>query len=389
LRALPREDRDLFIAASNGHVLAFDNVSGLRAWISDTLCRLATGGGFATRQLFSDDAEMLFDAQRPIILNGIEDVATRPDLADRSLILTSSPIPEHKRRAEKELRAAFFEKHPAILGALLDAAAYGLRQMPNVELKKLPRMADFALWITACEGRLGWAPGSFMDAYEANRMAAVSATLEADLVGLAVKSLMADKQKWTGTATLLHETLSLLITETQRRFSKTWPTTAHHLSGRLRRIAPVLRKIRIDVAFSRDTDNRDISITKTRGRPENEVGSASSASSASLANNSNEIDMTLADQPASSSAKSAGTGVEADDAPGRASVMPNQLETQQNDAHDAHDAHLPSVSGLPSERVCAQCCGSPDGQEAQYEVGGKAVWLHPQCVRFYRERLYR
>ena len=44
LRALPREDRDLFIAASNGHVLAFDNVSGLPAWISDTLCRLATGG---------------------------------------------------------------------------------------------------------------------------------------------------------------------------------------------------------------------------------------------------------------------------------------------------------------------------------------------------------
>src|SRR4051812_24399748 len=53
LRALPREDRDLFIAASNGHVLAFDNVSGLPAWISDTLCRLATGGGFAVRQLYS------------------------------------------------------------------------------------------------------------------------------------------------------------------------------------------------------------------------------------------------------------------------------------------------------------------------------------------------
>jgi hypothetical protein len=35
LRALPREDRDLFIAASNGHVLAFDNVSGLPGWIPD------------------------------------------------------------------------------------------------------------------------------------------------------------------------------------------------------------------------------------------------------------------------------------------------------------------------------------------------------------------
>jgi hypothetical protein len=62
LRALPREDRDLFIAASNGHVLAFDNVSGLPGWISDTLCRLATGGGFAVRQLYTDQDEVLFDA---------------------------------------------------------------------------------------------------------------------------------------------------------------------------------------------------------------------------------------------------------------------------------------------------------------------------------------
>jgi hypothetical protein len=84
LRALPREDRDLFIAASNGHVLAFDNVSGLPAWISDTLCRLATGGGFAVRQLYTDQDEVLFDATRPVILNGIEDIVTRPDLADRA-----------------------------------------------------------------------------------------------------------------------------------------------------------------------------------------------------------------------------------------------------------------------------------------------------------------
>ena len=77
LRALPREDRDLFIAASNGHVLTFDNVSGLPLWISDTLCRLATGGGFAVRQLYTDQDEVLFDAVRPVILNGIEEIITR------------------------------------------------------------------------------------------------------------------------------------------------------------------------------------------------------------------------------------------------------------------------------------------------------------------------
>ena len=100
LRALPREDRDLFIAASNGHVLAFDNVSGLPAWISDTLCRLATGGGFAVRQLYTDQDEVLFDAARPVILNGIEEIVTRPDLADRAVFLTLEPIPEERRRPE-------------------------------------------------------------------------------------------------------------------------------------------------------------------------------------------------------------------------------------------------------------------------------------------------
>jgi len=107
LRALPREDRDLFIAVNNGHVLAFDNVSGLPAWISDTLCRLATGGGFAVRQLYTDQDEMLFDAVRPVILNGIEDIVTRPDLADRGLFQTLEPIPEERRRPEAELWTAF------------------------------------------------------------------------------------------------------------------------------------------------------------------------------------------------------------------------------------------------------------------------------------------
>src|SRR6516165_5498737 len=88
LRSFPRDDRDLFIAANNGHVLAFDNVSLIPPWTSDALCRVATGGGFAVRELYADREEVLFDARRPVILNGIEDVVARPDLADRALFLT-------------------------------------------------------------------------------------------------------------------------------------------------------------------------------------------------------------------------------------------------------------------------------------------------------------
>jgi hypothetical protein len=98
VRALPRDERELFIAASNNHVLAFDNLSGLPPWLSDTLCRLTSGGAFSTRQLFTDQDEILFAAARPVILNGIEDVITRPDLADRAILLMLAPIAEWQRR---------------------------------------------------------------------------------------------------------------------------------------------------------------------------------------------------------------------------------------------------------------------------------------------------
>jgi hypothetical protein len=64
------------------------NLAVLPPWLSDTLCRLASGGAFVVRQLYTDQDEMLFAAARPVILNGIEDAITRSDLADRAIKLT-------------------------------------------------------------------------------------------------------------------------------------------------------------------------------------------------------------------------------------------------------------------------------------------------------------
>ena len=166
VRALAREERELMIAANNGYLLAFDNLSGLPPWISDALCRLASGGSFAVRQLYTDDEEVLFHAARPVLLNGIEDVVGRPDLADRTIFLTLPPIGNAKRRAEAEFWREFEAVRPRILGALLDAVAYGLRSLGLAGLagqacrsRGLPRMADFAHWISACETAL-WPPGN-------------------------------------------------------------------------------------------------------------------------------------------------------------------------------------------------------------------------------------
>src|SRR5205807_3190212 len=112
VRALPREERDLMIAANNGYLLAFDNLSGLPVWLSDALCRLASGGSFAVRQLYSDDEEVLFEAARPILLNGIEEVISRPDLGDRAIFPILAPIGEVQRRPENELWREFEIERP-------------------------------------------------------------------------------------------------------------------------------------------------------------------------------------------------------------------------------------------------------------------------------------
>ncbi len=260
LRSLQRDNRDLFIAANNGHILAFDNQSGLPAWISDTLCRLATGGAFSTRQLHTDQDEILFQALRPIILNGIDDVVTRADLADRSIILNLEPIPAEKRRTEEELMAEFDAELPGILGALLDVMAHGIRELPRTRLDKLPRMADFARWITACEGAL-WPQGTFAAAYEENCTNTIDSVLDANVVASAILSLMEMETEWTGTPTKLFEECREEVSEAVRK-SKYWPATPQGFSGQLKRSATFLRKKGIDVSSGRGKDkNRTRTIT--------------------------------------------------------------------------------------------------------------------------------
>jgi hypothetical protein len=251
VRALPRDERELFIASSNGHVLAFDNLSGLPPWLSDTLCRLTSGGAFSTRRLFTDQDEILFAATRPLILNGIEDVVTRPDLADRALFLTLPSISDAQRRPEKELWREFELARPRLLGALLDAASHGLRTLPHVRLDRLPRMADFAIWATACETAL-WSTGAFARAFEANRRAAVEGVIDADPVAACVREIMAERSSWTGSAADLLRAGAGPSSDGISRDSAGWPKNPRALAGRLRRAQTFLRVLGIDIVFSRE-----------------------------------------------------------------------------------------------------------------------------------------
>lgn len=346
LRALPREDRDLFIAATNGHVLAFDNVSGLPAWISDTLCRLATGGGFAVRQLYSDHDEVLFDAARPVILNGIEDIVTRPDLADRALFLTLEPIPEERRRPEQELWQAFEAERPRILGALLDAVVKGLAMLPQTRLDKLPRMADFALWATACETAL-WPAGTFWSAYRGNRDEAVEGVIDADPIAAAVRALMAAGTEWTGNASELLGALGEMTGERIAK-SKTWPDSPRALAGRLRRAATFLRKIGIEIGFGREgrARTRIIRISTTEPSLPKTEGARPSASSAQSAPPHR---INPANSFGSGNVRTVGDWADGSRAGQASIVRDNPLKSHTATDADGADANHPRHSGRSNE----------------------------------------
>ena len=250
LRTTPRNERDLVITATNSWCVAFDNISTLQPWLSDASCRISTGGGFSARELYTDSEEILFDATRPQLFNGITDVATRPDLLDRALVVTLPPIPEEKRRLEAELRKEFEEARPRIMAALFDAMSGALGTVESVRLEGMPRMADFAVWATAAEEALGWEPGAFMKAYSGNRAEATESALEADPVAISVREFMEDQDEWTGTAGELWEALNELVGEAIRH-TKAWPGAPNALSARMKRLAPVLRGIGIEYEDAR------------------------------------------------------------------------------------------------------------------------------------------
>jgi hypothetical protein len=217
LRAEPNDGRDLMIAANNAWCLAYDNLSHVQPWLSDALCRLSTGGGFATRELYTDQDEIIFDSQRPLLLTSIEEVASRSDLLDRCLIVWLPAIPEDQRRSEAELFEAFYKVRPQILGALLDAVAVALYRLSSIKLSSLPRMADFAIWATAAETAFGWSGGTFMAAYRGNRESANEVAIEASLVARPLLDLLEADGAWEGSASELLQALESRLTEQARQ----------------------------------------------------------------------------------------------------------------------------------------------------------------------------
>ena len=263
----PRSEHDAYIDASANWVIAYDNLPTVPPWLSNVLCDLATGGGFRTRQLYTNRDQEIFADCRPIILAGIGSVATRADLLDRAALVNLPRIDPKARRKEAVINRRLSEVQPEILSALLDAVAVGLAKKDTVNLDELPRMADFAVWGIATEGILGAEPGEFMAAYAGSRQDASDTALEAwapsDTFIEFAHRFVGEENAWEGTASELLSKLNNDAQDEDLKRAKEWPKSASSLSGQLGALIPDLLEVGISVTSRRNMKKRVLRVFVT------------------------------------------------------------------------------------------------------------------------------
>jgi len=278
LRRPPRNEHEMMISGSNSWLQTYDNLSGLPPWLGDAICVMSTGGGMSTRELYTDSEEALFDIQRPVVLNGIDALTTRGDLLDRAILLHLPRIEDKDRMTEKEILAEVERIRPGVLGAILDVISSGLRELPNVRLESKPRMADFAEWVVACEGALGWEKGEFLEAFEENQNESKVALIENDMFAVSLMEFvdgLPDPEKGvTDTAGGLLSILEARSNIAAGHMPAGWPKSAKAAGNKIRRIIPALRAVGIEVAFK--TGHRKVRLIEIKRHTASEKDSTAS-----------------------------------------------------------------------------------------------------------------
>lgn len=256
----PTQQRDFTAIVWNNYIVALDNVSDIKDSFSDQLCRLSTGGGLGGRKLYTDHEQCVLDIKRPVILNGIPQFVSRPDLADRSVIIELARISNTNRKSEREVFEAFNRDLPAILGGILNILVDALKRQSTVKVIALPRMAEWGKFIAAAEYALNWSTGTFSDIYEQKQMEFTEITLSDNLVAQYIsEDLLSYRIEWSGTAS---ELLQAMKNSNRSNNHYQFPKTPQYLSNEISRLAPDLAKIGIFIEKERKNKRRIIHIKK-------------------------------------------------------------------------------------------------------------------------------
>ncbi|KAF0221112.1 MAG: hypothetical protein FD174_610 [Geobacteraceae bacterium] len=255
----PKSKQEVVRAINHHHMPHFDNMSKIDSELSDILCTACTGGGIPKRALYTDDDDHIFNFQSCIGINGINLVISKPDLLDRTMLLHVNRISKENRRLEKEVLNEFEAVKPEILGGMFDVLLKAMSIYPNVKLKELPRLADYATWGYAIAEALGEGKGNkFITAYQANVDRQLAEVMQHNSLCLAVTLLMEGRKKWTGTVQKAYVKLYNLVSPSKT--DGTFPKDAKNLRKQLELIHATLAEAEnISYRFS-DRTNKGYSI---------------------------------------------------------------------------------------------------------------------------------
>lgn len=246
LRVAPKQEKDLFIAASNDLVLSYNNLSYISPEQQDAMCCLSTGGTYTPRMLYSNNQELVLKIQRPMVINGIDALITRQDLLERTICIDLPVIEETARRTDRDLDS-YFERHrPAIHGALLNIFCKALDLLPSIPSEDLARMADFTLLGRAVAVTLGHESAYFDEVYKDNQRRALEKGLETCPVYPELVRLLREEPQG------FHGNYADLLRRLERNMMsrpENWPKSSKKIAAILKRQKAALRKVGIMVAY--------------------------------------------------------------------------------------------------------------------------------------------
>lgn len=247
---------ELRVISTGNHVFAFDNISNINPAFSDAMCRVSTGDHQSFRKYYTTNSEETISIKKPIIFNGISELAKRGDLVTRSLKIALQKIED--RKTEDEAWLAFDRDSSKIFSALLDGLSTALCTLNNTYVDDMTRMADFCRWATASHYAFDWQEGAFMHAYIANIKASHVDSLESSTFASALMKMFESETLFSGTPMQLLEKIEERhVTEKVVRSLK-WVTTAKGVVEQLDRNQESLEAVGIFYEKSRDRQNKTL-----------------------------------------------------------------------------------------------------------------------------------
>jgi hypothetical protein len=259
---ISRNEDNTILTVSKRHCTFFDNASNVTAELSDFFCIVATGGIREVRKLYTTDEVVQQRFKNPVILNGINDMIFRGDLADRAVKVELEK--NEKDGDYAKIMKRFKSKRAEFFGAILSMLVTYLQRREKFDerlMQSSTRMKQFGILGTILEPELDLKTGDFLKLYDENKDASAANVIEGHPMFEPIQRLLAENHgKWSGTPTQFYEAL---VDRTHKNLQN---AISKRPGGELKRIKRELQKQ--GITFKTEVGrNRLIELSKEQEEP--------------------------------------------------------------------------------------------------------------------------